>query len=88
MSRLGEVVAVRSAAGLLMAERQAKAELFRAISSLGAAGAMATHSPEMIRSAGLGEFDSRDTRESVPLSCRLVDATSGNKQQLPILSEP
>jgi hypothetical protein len=39
MSRLGEVVAVRSAADP-MAERQAEAELFRAISSLRVAGAM------------------------------------------------
>jgi len=81
MSRSGEVVAVRSAAGV-MAERQAKAELLRAISSLGASRSDATHSPEMIRSAGLGEFDSRDTREGVPFSCRLEDAKSGNTQQL------
>jgi hypothetical protein len=36
-------------------------------------------------SAGGGEFDRKgagDHRESVPFSCRLVDATSGNKQQL------
>jgi len=38
----------------------------------------------MIRSAGGGEFDSKfgDHRETVPFSCRLEDATSGNKQQL------
>src|SRR5438477_2412328 len=42
-----------------MAERQAKAELFPAISSI-RARSRATHPPEMIRSAGLGEFDSGD----------------------------
>ena len=36
------------------------------------------------RAAGGGEFDSKggDHRESVPFSCRLEDATSGNTQQL------
>jgi hypothetical protein len=35
-------------------------------------------------SAGGGEFDREagDHRESVPFSCRLEDATSGNTQQL------
>jgi hypothetical protein len=38
----------------------------------------------VIRSAGGGEFDGKgdDHRESVPFSCRLEDATSGNTQQL------
>jgi hypothetical protein len=38
----------------------------------------------VIRSAGGGEFDRKggDHRESVPFSCRLVDATSSNQQQL------
>jgi hypothetical protein len=36
----------------------------------------------MIWSADLGEFDSANTGENVPFSCRLEDATSGNKQQL------
>jgi hypothetical protein len=38
----------------------------------------------MIRSAGGGEFARKgvDHRESVPFSCRLVDATSCNTQQL------
>jgi hypothetical protein len=38
----------------------------------------------VIRSAGGGEFDGKGDyhRESVPFSCRLEDATSGNTQQL------
>jgi len=38
----------------------------------------------VIRSADDGKFDRKggDHRESVPFSCRLVDATSDNKQQL------
>jgi hypothetical protein len=38
----------------------------------------------VIRSAGGGEFDGKDDahHESVPFSCRLEDATSGNTQQL------
>jgi hypothetical protein len=38
----------------------------------------------VIRAASGGEFDREggDHRESQPFSCRLVDATSGNKQQL------
>jgi hypothetical protein len=38
----------------------------------------------VIRSAGGGEFDTKgdDHHESVPFSCRLEDATSGNTQQL------
>jgi hypothetical protein len=37
-----------------------------------------------IRSAGGGELDRKgsDQRESVPFSCRLEDASSGNTQQL------
>jgi hypothetical protein len=36
----------------------------------------------VIRSAGLGEFDRKGVdHESVPFSCRLVDATGGIKQQ-------
>ena len=38
----------------------------------------------VIRSAGGGELDRKggEHRESVPFSCRLEDATSGNTQQL------
>jgi hypothetical protein len=38
----------------------------------------------VIESAGGGEVDTKggDHRESVPFSCRLEDATSGNTQQL------
>src|ERR1700674_1015267 len=40
--------------------------------------------PEVSLSAGLGEFDKGrgDDLQAVPFSCRLVDATSGNTQQL------
>jgi hypothetical protein len=45
----------------------------------------ADFSEVVIRSAGGGEFDGKsdDHHRSVPFSCRLEDATGGNRQQLP-----
>ena len=56
----------------------------RRVRDVGARTINAPHIPVVIRSARGVEFDREggDHRESVPFSCRLVDATSGNKQQL------